>query len=174
MEKRIFLIIPILILFIGCDKSTEPDVLDEELNDQMIFNYNGILDTIKLYAGENGYIENEIVFQGWDLKNIDNNYNNIIMLTFKLINSGKAEINDTMTGYWDLGLCTQRNKYLLTTETSNFIKVNSFNASTNIIQGEFDLSFRYEKDTAKIVRFSQGKFGVKIDTSWLFTYCIEG
>lgn len=172
MKKRIFLIIPILILFIGCDKSAEP-VIDEgkqELNDQMIFNYNGILDTITIYSGRNGYVENEIVIQGWDLENTDN----IIMLTFKLINSGKAVVNDTMTGYWDLGLCIPRNKYLLTKDTSNYIQINSYNPSTNIIHGEFDLKFRYAEDTTNIVTFSQGIFGVKIDTSWSFTYCIEG
>jgi hypothetical protein len=171
MRKKIFLIMLMVIPLLGCDKTTEPKLEEEEqqMNNQMSFNYNGVRDTISILAEENGYVENEVVFRGGGKGLV-----NTIMLTFKLINSGTTKINDTMTGYWSLALCTPMNKYLLTHEASNYIQIISYDPYTHVVQGKFDLRFRYEKDTTKVVKFSQGNFRAKIDTSYAFYYCIEG
>lgn len=175
MKRIIFIFISTLLLLFGCNKSTEPVMQEEEqqeileYNGQMSFNYNGVQDTISIFAQTNGYVENEIVFRG-----SGEGLENTIMLTYKLINSGKTKINDTMTGYWDLGLCIPFNKYLLRNETDNYIQINSYNASTNEIEGEFNLRFVYEDDSTKAVTFSQGHFKAKINTNYPFHYCIEG
>jgi hypothetical protein len=175
MKKIILIFISSLLLIIGCNKSTEPVMQEEqqeeslEYNGQMSFNYNGIQDTISIFAQPNGYVENEIVFRG-----SGEDLENTIMLTFKVINNGKTNINDTMTGYWDLGLCIPINKYLLTNQTDNYIQINSYNAATKEIEGEFNLRFRYEDDSTKTVTFSKGNFKAKINTNFPFHYCIEG
>jgi len=175
MKRIIFIFISTLFLLNGCKKSTEPVFEEEqqqgslEYSGQLFFDYNGVQDTISIFAQTNGYVENEVVFRG-----SGEGLENTIMLTFTLINSGKTKINDTMTGYWDLGLCIPFNKYLLTNETNNYIQINSYNANTKEIKGEFHLRFRFEYDSTKTVTFSNGNFKAKIDTKHPFQYCIEG
>lgn len=172
MGKVIFIFFASVLLFWSCNKSVEPNLKEEntnELNDQMVFHYNGILDTILIIAEKNGYNQNEVVIRGSGLM-----LENTIMLTFKLINQGKTAINDSMTGYWDLGLCIPFNKYLLTKEADNYIEIDSYDKNTNIIQGKINLTFRFEDDTTKVVTFSEGEFRAKIDTRYGFTYCFEG
>ena len=173
MKNIIFIFISTLFLSIGCNKSTEP-VLEEEqerleFSGELFFIYNGVQDTISIFAQTNGYVENEIVFRG-----SGEHLENTIMLTFKLLNNGKTNINDTMTGYWDLGLCIPFNKYLLTNEMNNYIQINSYNANTKEIEGEFNLRFRHEDDSTKTAVFNQGSFKAKINTNHPFKYCIEG
>ena len=172
MKSIIFIYISTLLLF-GCNKSTEP-ILEEkqeplDFSGEMSFDFNGVQDTISIFAQPNGYVENEFVFRG-----SGEGLKNTIMLTFKLINSGKTKINDTMTGYWDLGLCIPFNKYLLTNETSNYIQINSYKVDKKEIEGEFNLRFRYEDDSTKAVIFSNGKFKAKISINYPFHYCREG
>jgi hypothetical protein len=123
----------------------------------------------KFFAERNGYKENEVVFRcsGEGLFNT-------LMITFKPLSKGDAIINKDMTGYWDLGLCIPFNKYLLTDDKSNYIRIDSYDENTQIITGEFELTFASEKTQNVIIKFSNGKFKAKIDATYPFRYCIEG
>ncbi len=168
----------LIALLIGCEKSSEPlpepqpqliPINPIANSNWMTFTYNGNDYKISLMTNKNGYTENEVVTRGSGV-----GLKNTLMLTFKLAQSGNTQINKDMTGYWDLGLCIPFNKYLLTNDAGNYIEIESYDVKTNIISGEFNLKFKFEKDTTKSAVFSNGRFNVKIDTSYSFHYCIEG
>ena len=161
----------VLIFLWGCGKENDtvsPEIEELQDNNKMIFLYNGAENNITVSAEKNSYKENEIVLRG------SSNLDNTLMLTFSITQTGNAEINKDMTGYWDLGLCTPTDKSLLTNDESNFIKIISYDSSKNYIEGEFNLKFRQENDTTIFHNFSNGKFKAIIDTSYVFEYCEEG
>jgi hypothetical protein len=132
----------------------------------MSFSLNGVQRAIGVFAQSNGYVPGEVVIRG-----SGEGMENTLMLTFKP-NVGRVQsINRSMTGYWDLGLCIPFNKYVLMSDTLNSIRVTS---SDSTLTGQFDLIFRYEKDTTRTAAFLHGTFTVKADTVYPFKYCIEG
>jgi hypothetical protein len=176
MKQLKLIFVFILILLSGCEKPTAVKIKvppvnqqEEPLDNQMSFYFNGTDYKISIIASFNGYADNEIVIRGGG-----EGLENTLMLTFKEEEIGFPEIDSTMTGYWSLVFCIPENKYLLTNETTNRIKIDSYDLVTNKISGEFHLRFRDEKDSKKIITFSSGYFTATVDTSYHFTYCIEG
>lgn len=170
-ENKILIIVAFLAILTGCSRTTEPELkgtLPAEKTMTLSLDQKPE-QTVAIEALRNGYVKGELVMLGYG-----EGFRNTLMLTFRLKQNGIAEINRTMTGYWDLGVCIPINKFILTDESSNYIKINSYDERTNIVQGEFNLRFRYEKDTTKTAEFSRGKFNAVIDTSWSFKYCTEG
>jgi hypothetical protein len=176
MKQLKLIFVFILVLISGCEKPTAIRIKvpplhqqEEPLDNQMSFYFNGADYKISIMVSFNGYADNEIVIRGGD-----EGLENTLMLTFKKEEIGFPEIDSTMTGYWNLSLCTPMNKSLLTNETTNRIKIDSYYLITNEISGEFLLRFRDEKDPKKIITFSSCYFTATVDTSYHFTYCIEG
>ena len=132
------------------------------------FYLNGSKHVISVFAERNGYNVNELVIRG-----SGSGLENTLMMTFKPVQGGASEINVEMTGYWDLGLCIPFNKYLLSNSPSNVIRVTSYDPGSGFLKGEFDLTFRFEKDTTKVASFANGTFEAVVDTA-AFKYCFEG
>ena len=176
MKGLLFLIMIFLILA-GCAKDegvpvsetptptplTPPQVGYEG---SMSFALNGVQHAIGVHAESNGYVPGEVVIRG-----SGEGMESTLMLTFRP-NMGRVQsINYSMTGYWDLGLCIPFNKYVLRSDTLNSIVVTS---NDTTLTGQFNLIFRYEKDTTRAATFLHGTFDVKVDTVYKFKYCIEG
>ncbi len=158
----------------GCSKPTDASVSEIpgsttpswSYEGTVSFSLNGVQRAIGVFAQSNGYVPGEVVIRG-----SGEGMENTLMLTFKP-NVGRVQsINRSMTGYWDLGLCIPFNKYVLMSDTLNSIRVTS---SDSTLTGQFDLIFRYEKDTTRTATFLHGTFTVKADTVYPFKYCIEG
>ena len=132
----------------------------------MSFQLNGVKHNISVFVQPNGYARDEVIIRGSGL-----GMENTLMLTFKPRLDSLATINRDMTGYWDLGLCIPFNKYLLSADSVNFIKISS-NDSTLV--GEFNLIFRHQSDLTRTATFFHGTFMGKVDTLTPFKYCIEG
>lgn len=132
----------------------------------MSFKLNNVQHNISVFAQSSGYAKGEVVIRGSGL-----GMENTLMLTFKPRLDSLARINREMTGYWDLGLCIPFNKYLLSADADNFIRISS-NDSTLV--GDFTLIFRYQSDSTRTAIFTHGTFTTKVDTLSPFTYCIEG
>ena len=164
-----------LLLLVGCAKEEDVPVTETEtpltppillFEGTMSFAFNGTQYAIGVFAQTNGYVPGEVVIRGggeW--------MENTLMLTFKP-NIGRVQsINQSMTGYWSLSLCTPMNKYVLKSDAINSIVVTS---NDTTLKGQFDLVFRHEKDTTKTATFLHGTFAVKVNTEYPFKYCIEG
>jgi hypothetical protein len=132
----------------------------------MSFLLNGVRHDIRVFSQSNGYVQGEVVLRG-----SGPGMENTLMLTFRPTAGGPAAINRDMTGYWDLGLCIPFNKYLLSPDPTNVIRVT---ACDSTLTGTFSLFFRHESDPAKTAAFLNGTFVVKVDTTYPFRYCIEG
>jgi hypothetical protein len=132
----------------------------------MSFLLNGVEFGASVDAQANGYVQGEVVIRA-----NASGMQNTLMLTFKPFRSGFATIDQAMTGYWDLGLCRPFNKYNLSHDSSNFIRVLSYDST---LTGEFNLTFIYQSDSTKVAIFTNGTFSTKVDTLYPFQYCIEG
>jgi len=146
----------------------EPPVEQPIDFDHASFDLNGSKHVVDLSTQWNSYQANEIVIRG------GGGLSNTLMMTFRPRFEGRADINLDMTGFWDLSMCTPRNKYLLTSDTSNYIRVTAFDSGSALLKGEFSLTFKYEKDTTQVASFRNGYFEAHIDTVYTFAYCIEG
>ena len=170
-----YLAIGVLIL-VGCAKEEESVPVSETptpltppvliYDGTMSFMFEGIQYTIGATARSNGYVPGEVVILGYVPKS-----ENELMLTFRPSRGSAQDINQSMTGYWDLALCTPRNKYVLRPDSLNNVTVTSYDST---LSGQFAFIFQYEKDTTKTVTFLHGTFTVKVDTVYPFKYCIEG
>ena len=146
-----------------------PPVVPPIVSNYASFYLNGSKHVISIYSQRNSYVANEIVIRGSGV-----GLENTLMITFKPIQGNLAEINLQMTGYWDLGLCIPFKRYLLSRDSTNFIRVTSYDPGSALLKGEFNLTFIFEKDTTKIASFNNGTFEAKVDTMYAFKYCIEG
>jgi hypothetical protein len=164
-----------LLLLVGCAKDENVPVTETQTpltppiqfyEGTMSFSLNGTQHAIGVFAQTNGYVPGEVVLRG-----SGEGMENTLMLTFKPTIGRVQSINQSMTGYWDLGLCIPFNKYVLRSDTLNSIVVMS---NDTTLAGQFNLVFRYEKDTSKTAIFLHGAFAVKVDTVYPFKYCIEG
>jgi hypothetical protein len=165
-----------ILILIGCAKEEETIPVSEtptplnppiqQYDGTMSFTLDGVQHTIGVSAQSNGYVPGEIVILGYVPQS-----ENELMLTFNPGRGSSLTINASMTGYWDLALCTPRNKYVLRPDSLNHVAVTAYDSS---LTGRFAFIFQYEKDTTKIVKFLDGTFSVKVDTVYPFKYCIEG
>ena len=146
----------------------EPPVVHPIDFDHASFDLNGNKHVVEVFTQWNSYRANEIVIRG------GGGLSNTLMMTFRPRFEGRADINLDMTGFWDLGMCIPMNKYLLTSDTSNYIRVTAFDSGSALLKGEFSLTFKYEKDTTQVASFRNGYFEAHIDTVYTFAYCIEG
>ena len=165
----------ILLILVGCAKDEDVPVTETQTpltppillyEGTMSFSLNGAQHAIGVFAQTNSYTPGEVVIRGSGV-----GMENTLMLTFKPSIGRVQSINQSMTGYWDLGLCIPFNKYVLRLDTLNSIVVTS---NDTTLTGQFNLVFRYEKDTTKTATFLRGIFSVKVDTVYPFKYCIEG
>jgi len=132
----------------------------------MSFDLNGTRRTIWVLAQSSGYVPGEVVIRG-----SGEGMENTLMLTFKPHIGTQATINREMTGYWDLGLCIPFNKYLLSSDTTNSIRILSYDST---MVAEFNLVFRHESDSNRTAIFLNGTFSAEVDTLYPFKYCVEG
>lgn len=166
----------LLALFIaGCSKPTETPESESSgtvispnwpYDGTMSFYLNGTRRTIGVFAQSNGYIQGEVVIRG-----SGEGMENTLMLTFKPRVGTQATINRAMTGYWDLGLCIPFNRYLLSADTLNSIRISSCDSA---MVGEFNLVFRHESDSNRTAIFVNGTVATRVDTLYPFKYCVEG
>lgn len=150
----------------ACSKVVEPgnEIPNEIVPDQMTLLLNGVEHIVPIVIERNGYDSSQVVLRG------AKGLGNTLMLTFDPTSGERAEINLEMTGFWDLGLCRPFDKYLLTQDSSNFIRVTS---SDTMLIGEFNLRFVHEGDSTDRVSFENGVFSARKDTCH-FEYCTEG
>jgi hypothetical protein len=170
MKKNIFagVIFAGLLLCGGCNSPNDPDANGLSVN-QASFTFNETKYVISIFTNWSGYNADELVIRGYD-----NGLGNTLMMTFKPIPGDLATIDTDMTGFWELGVCIPINRYLLSGDANNYIRVTSYDPASKVITGEFSLTFRYEKNVSKVASFSDGAFKAKIDTTYAFTYCREG
>ena len=173
MKSLIFMCLCALVM-VGCSKPTDASAPESpgpitpgwSYDGTMAFSLNGVQRAIRVFAQSNGYVQGEVVIRG-----SGEGMENTLMLTFKPNADRIVNINRDMTGYWDMGLCIPFNKYVLMSDTLNFIRSHS---SGSALWGEFDLIFRHEADSTRTAVFLHGVFAVVVDTVYPFKYCIEG
>jgi hypothetical protein len=163
-----------LLVVSACSSLTDPEYppnsqANELSENQASFSLNGEKHVISIYTQRNGYAADEIVIRGSGVGLV-----NTLMMTFKPTQGSLARIDSPMTGYWDLGLCIPFKKYLLSRDSTNFIRIMRYDPGSSLLTGVFNLTFKFEQDTTMIASFSNGTFRAKVDTVGTFKYCIEG
>lgn len=154
---------------VSCKKS-DPVAPQYDLSvNEMSFVYDDSNQVVTVYTQPNGYAAGEVV-----LRASGRRLTNTLMLTFKPVVGQEAVINPEMTGYWDLGLCIPFDKYLLDPLYPNSLQVISSSSDGSELLGTFNLRFIAEDDASKTATFTDGRFRVKIDFEWPFSYCVEG
>jgi hypothetical protein len=170
--KTIAHIIVLAFLFEACSKPGATQIPKAQIPvsfssaDTMSFLLNGVEFGASVDAQANGYVQGEVVIRA-NASGLENT----LMLTFKPFPSDFATIDQAMTGYWDLGLSRPINKYTLSRDSTNFIRILSYDST---LTGEFNLTFVYQSDSTKVAIFTNGIFSAKVDTLYPFQYCIEG
>ena len=119
----------------------------------------------RVYAQPSAYDSDEVVLRAYsDLPRT-------LMLTFKL-KRGDAPINRVMSGYWDLGLCTPSDSYLIMDEDDATVRVNDYDRISRRLEGTFDLRVESESEWGRTARFTKGHFEVHLRHE-SFEYCSE-
>ncbi len=160
-------------LFVFCQHALEPALVESI---EVPTPFNGLMTVtmedkeyqLYIFANPNGYQDGELVLRGAAME-----WDRVLMLTFQLTPSGNATINQQMTGYWDLGLCTPRARYLLVEDYPNYVRIESYDMRTGEVSGIFAIKVKNEDAPYDTIEFTNGRFKTHID-QFEFEYCIEG
>jgi hypothetical protein len=168
MNSLKFLLPMACMAFVFCQHALEPIEVPTPFNGLMTVTMKGQEYQLYIFANPNGYQDGELVLRGaatgWD---------RVLMLTFQLTARGPVTINQQMTGYWDLGFCTPRARYLLVADYPNHVRIENYNVRTGEVSGVFAIQVKNEDAPYDTIEFSNGRFKTHIDQN-KFEYCIEG
>ena len=121
----------------------------------------------RAFARPSSYVDGEVVLLGYA-----DGLSRALQLTFGL-GSTPGRVNPEMTGFWDLGLCTPHDSYILEDDSDASVTVLSYDSDSRRLQGRFSLRVAREESPHDALSFVNGAFDVRIRVE-RFEYCIEG
>lgn len=121
----------------------------------------------RTFARPSGYDSGQVVLHGYA-----DGHSRVLQLTFEL-GDRSGKINREMTGFWDLGLCTPHDAYILEDQGDASVSVLSYEPDSRRLRGTFWLRAVHEHSPDDAISFVNGVFDVRVRAE-AFEYCIEG
>ncbi|WP_412062900.1 hypothetical protein [Rubrivirga sp. IMCC45206] len=149
-------------LLVGCDT---PPVETVEGGGVATAQIDGRPYTFRVFAQPSAYDPSEVVLRAYA-----DELSRAVMLTFRPA-LGAVAVNTAMTGYWDLGLCTPSDAYVVAGAGDATVRVTE--QGPRALRGTFSLRVQREGDPTDVVAITDGTFDVEVGGE-PFEYCIEG
>ena len=164
MTKRLLLALA-SVLVAGCDAADAPTGGPLEADGAATATLDGRTYEFYVYAQPSAYDPSEVVLRAYT-----DDLARTLMLTFDP-EERQADVNTGMTGYWDLGLCTPSDAYVVAGPADASVRVTEHGADR--LRGTFALRAESEHEPGDVVTFMDGSFDVRVAAE-PFGYCIEG